>query len=229
MEKSKKGTANTSMEKSKKRTANTSMKKSKRRTANTFGMMLIFGIAIVAIYFKLSTSTSPIIEKSFSDKTELELLLTKDIEKDYPSSPREVIKLYTRIMKSFYNESLTDEQVNQLAKQIRCLYDDELLANNSYEDYLLELKVEITEYKSAKRNVMNEIIEDSNKVKYWSKDEKEYASLTAGFTIKEKDSYTKMYEDFILRKDEQENWKIMGWKLSDKTSVESNVPEKSSN
>ncbi len=195
------------------------MKKSKRRTANTFGMMLIFGIAIVAIYFKLSTSTSPIIERSSSNKTELELLLAKDIEKDYPSSPREVIKLYTRIMKSFYNEDLTDEQVNQLAKQIRYLYDDELLANNSYEDYLLELKVEITEYKNKKRNIMNETIEDSNKVNYYTKDGKECASLTAGYTIKEKDSYTKLYEDFILRKDEQGNWKIMGWKTSDKTGI----------
>ena len=101
------------MKKSKRRTANTSMKKSKRRTANTFGMMLIFGIAIVAIYFRLSTSTKPIIEKSSSNKTELELLLTKDFEEDYPSSPREVIKLYTRIIKYFYNENLTDEQVNQ--------------------------------------------------------------------------------------------------------------------
>ncbi|WP_313132732.1 DUF6715 family protein [Anaerocolumna sp.] len=195
------------------------MKKSKRRTANTFGMMLIFGIAIVAIYFKLSTSTSPIIERSSSNKTELELLLAKDIEKDYPSSPREVIKLYTRIMKSFYNEDLTDEQVNQLAKQIRYLYDDELLANNSYEDYLLELKVEITEYKNKKRNIMNETIEDSNKVNYYTKDGKECASLTAGYTIKEKDSYTKLYEDFILRKDEQGNWKIIGWKTSDKTGI----------
>ncbi len=208
------------MKKSKRRTANTSMKKSKRRTANTFGMMLIFGIAIVAIYFRLSTSTKPIIEKSSSNKTELELLLTKDFEEDYPSSPREVIKLYTRIIKYFYNENLTDEQVNQLAKQICNLYDEELLANNSYEDYLLELKVEITEYKSAKRNVMNEIIEDSNNVKYWTKEDREYASLIAGYTIKEKDSYSKLYEDFILRKDEQENWKILGWKASEKTSAE---------
>jgi hypothetical protein len=198
------------------------MKKSKKRTANTFGfgMMLIFGIVIVAIYFRLSTSTSPIIKESSSNKTELELLLAKDIEKNYPSSPREVIKLYTRIMKSFYNENLTDEQVNQLATQIRYLYDDELLDNNSYEDYLLELKVEITEYKSAKRSVMNEAIEESNKVKYWTNEDKDYASLTAGYTIKEKDNYKKLFEDFILRKDDQGNWKIVGWKLSDKTSIE---------
>lgn len=195
------------------------MKKSNRRTANTFGMMIVFGIAIVAIYFKLSTSTSPIIEESLSNKTELESLLEKDIKSNYPSSPREVVKLYTKIMKNFYNENLKDEQVNQLAKQICFLYDNELLANNPYEDYLLELKVEITEYKNAKRNIMNEVIEDSNKVKYWTKEGKEYASLTAGYTIKEKDSYTKLYEDFILRKDNQERWKILGWDLSDKTDI----------
>ena len=68
------------------------MKKSNRRTANTFGMMIVFAIAIVAIYFKLSTSTSPIIKDSISNKTELETLLEKDIENNYPSSAREVIK-----------------------------------------------------------------------------------------------------------------------------------------
>lgn len=199
--------------------SNKSLKKSNRRTANTFGMMIIFGIAIVAIYFKLSTSTSPIIESN-SNKNELETLLEKDIENNYPSSPREVIKLYTRIMKTFYNENLKDEQVNQLAKQICLLYDDELLTNNPFEDYLLELKVEITEYKNANRNIMNEVIEDSNKVKYWTKEDQEYASLTAGYTLKEKDNYTKLFEDFILRKDNQGNWKILGWKLSDKTDIE---------
>lgn len=192
------------------------MKKSNRRTANTFGMMIVFGIAIVAIYFKFSTSTSPIIKESSSNKTELETLLDKDIEDNYPSSPREVIRLYTRIMKTFYNENLKDEQVNQLAKQICFLYDDELLTNNPYEDYLLELKVEITEYKKENRNIMNEVIEDSNNVEYWTKEGWEYASLTVGYTIKEKDNYTKLYEDFILRKDNQGNWKILGWKLSDK-------------
>lgn len=196
------------------------MKKSNRRTANTFGMMMIFGIAIVAIYFKLSTSTSPIIKDSISDKSELETLLEKDIDNNYPSSPREVVKLYTRIMKCFYNESLEDEQVNQLATQICLLYDAELLANNPYEDYLLDLKVEITDYRNAKRNIMNEVIEDSNQVKNWTKAGAEYASLTAGYTIKEKDNYTKLYEDFILRKDEKGNWKILGWKLSDKTAIE---------
>ena len=197
------------------------MKKSKRRTVNTVGLMLVFGVVIVAVYFRFSTSTSPIIEKSSSNKTELELLLTKDIEEDYPSSPREVIKLYTRIMKNFYNEDLTDEQVNHLAEKIRYLYDEELLANNTYENYLLELKVEISEYKEAKRTIMNEIIDDSDKVKYYTMDEREYASLTAVFTTKEKDSHKKIYEDFILRKDEHGNWKIVGWKLSDKTEHKS--------
>ncbi len=197
---------------------NANTKKSNRRTANTLGMMIIFGIVIVAIYFKLSTSTSPIM-KSNSNKTESEALLEKDIENNYPSSPREVIKLYTRIMKNFYNEDLKDEEVNQLATQMRLLYDDELLKNNPLEDYLLELKVEITEYKDASRNIMNEVIEDSDKVKYWTKEDKEYASLTAGYTIKEKDKYTKLFEDFILRKDSQGNWKILGWKLSDKTDL----------
>jgi len=195
------------------------MKKSSRRTANTLGMMMVLSVAIVAIYFKLKTSTKPIVEESITNKTELETLLEKDIVGNYPSSPREVVKLYTRIMKLFYNENLEDEQVNQLATQIRNLYDKELLANNPYDDYLLELKVEITEYKSAKRNVMNEVIEDSNSVKYWNQEDREYASLTAAYTLKEKDSYTKLFEDFILRKDEDGNWKILGWKLSDKTEI----------
>jgi hypothetical protein len=158
---------------------------------------------------------------SGNSPTELEILLEKDIPGSYPSSPREVLKLYSRITKVLYSEKLNDEQIGKLSEQICGLYDDELIANKPKENYLLDLKVEITDYRENNRTIMQYVIEDSDSVVYWDKKDQKYASLVASYTMKENNKYTKTFEEFILRKDKEGKWKILGWKLSDKTEIDS--------
>ena len=47
-------------------------------------------------------------------KQEVDNLTTIDIEKNYPESPKEVIKLYARITKAYYKGNLTDAQIEAL-------------------------------------------------------------------------------------------------------------------
>ena len=196
------------------------MNKSKRSTVKTICFMIIFAIIIIAIYWFVSTRTTPLFSKPDSSTTELEKLLYKDIPGSYPSTPREVIKLYSRITKVIYSEELDDEQIQKLSDQLSCLYDDELIANKTKEEYILDLKVDISSYRKDKRNIMQYVIENSDQVVYWDKEDRNYASLVASFTTKESSSYTKIFEEFILRKDSAGKWKILGWKLSDKTEID---------
>lgn len=195
-------------------------KKAKNKTAQTIGFMLVFSIVVISVYYYVSTRTTPIFTEPVTNKTELEALLTKDLIDGYPSSPREVLKLYNRITKVYYSENLEDKEINQLADQMLLLLDDELKNNKTYEDYLLDLKVEITDYRNAKRIIMNDAIEPSNATIYWEDKDQEYASLSSSYTIKEGGDYTKVIEDFILRKDSEGKWKILGWQLSDKTELD---------
>lgn len=197
------------------------MNKSKKRTLKTICFMIVFSIVVIALYFIIKTRTSPLVTDSITSMTEVEKLLTKDIPNSYPSSPREVLKLYSRITESLYNEDLDEDQIASLSKQISCLYDEELIANKSNEDYLIDLKVEISEYRKANRTIINYLIEGNSAVVYWDKDKIDYASLVTSYTIKEESDYSKIFEKFILRKDSEDKWKILGWELSEKTEIDS--------
>lgn len=197
------------------------MNKSKKRTLKTICFMTAFSIVVIALFFIIKTRTSPLNTDTISSMTEVEKLLSKDIPNSYPSSPREVLKLYSRFTKSLYNENLKEDQIESLSKQVSNLYDEELLANKTYEDYLVDLKVEISEYRKANRTIINYIVEENGAVVYWEKDKVEYASLVTSYTLKEESDYSKIYEKFILKKDDEDKWKILGWELSDKTEIDS--------
>jgi uncharacterized protein YhfF len=196
------------------------MHKSNRSSSRTILIMFIFAIIVIPSYFFLRTRTTPIINKN-AEKSELEILLSKDIQNNYPSTPKEVIKLYSRITKNLYNEKHDDDTIKKLADQLRVLMDDELLEQNQYEEYLLDIKVEITGYRKSNRTFMSYMIEGNNSVEYWESEDKEYASIVASYTLKEKNDYTKVYEEFILRKDSEGKWKILGWEVTDKTDIDS--------
>jgi hypothetical protein len=196
------------------------MKKSKKQSVKTIVFMFIFSTALISTYLFIRTRTNPIAGSYASSMSEAEKLLSKDISGSYPSSPREVLKLYSRITKVLFNENLKPEQIEKLADQLHLLFDDELLKKNPMDNYILDLNVEITDYRKAKRTIMNYVIDESSAVKYWEKEEKKYASLVVSYTTKEASNYSKVYENFLLRQDAQEKWKIMGWEITDKKDLD---------
>ena len=62
--------------------------------------------------------------------TEIQKLITKNLDTNYPATPREVVKYYNRILECFYDDTYTDDELESLADQARKLLDDELLENN---------------------------------------------------------------------------------------------------
>lgn len=187
--------------------------------------MTFFFVIVVICYFYIQTRTTPIIQRKDKDKSEVEDLMTKDLENSYPSTPREVVKLYSRYAKCFYNENIDDTTIDSLANKIRILFDEELLENNPIEDYLLDLKIEITTYRKANRNMVNVVLQKNDEIKYWSIDNKEYASLITSFSFKENSNYTKSYEKFTLRKNDDGNWKILGWASTGEVDLSSESEE----
>ena len=62
--------------------------------------------------------------------TTVQIVLNRDLDRDYPATVKEVIKYYTEIEKCFYNEDCTNEETESLCIQARKLYDQEQHSNN---------------------------------------------------------------------------------------------------
>ena len=60
--------------------------------------------------------------------TEVQRITTKDLDKNYPQTPREVVKFYNRIVKCYYGMQYSDEELDVLTDQALKLFDDELAA-----------------------------------------------------------------------------------------------------
>lgn len=191
-----------------------------KKVMKTVLIMCIVTILVIGGYYIL-IQYSEKKNAAGSDPTEIEKLIEKDMENEYPAVPTEVVKLYNRFNKCIYNTKLSEENFDALLTQMRLLYDDELLKENAFETQKEKLQKEVTSYMEEKKAIVTTSVQENSQVKYEEVEEKECASLVTSYLIKEKDEYTKTYEQFILRKDSKGNWKILGWSQSNEAAMKS--------
>lgn len=143
--------------------------------------------------------------------TKVQQMITKDLEKNYPATPREVVKMYNEIITCFYGEEYTEEELDKLLDMTLTLMDDELAANNPKEEYLSRVKTEIAAFDLAGRTIVSYTLSSSNEIEFGTIDGSESAIVQTSYFIKEKSSYSKTYQDYLLRKDADGKWKILGF------------------
>lgn len=194
------------------------MKKSTKTTAITIIVMAIITAVVIFFYFK---TTQNVAEEETVAKTEIEKLLKKDMENNYPGTPKEVLKLYGRMTQCLYNDGLNQKQIEGLLEQIRKMYDDELLEANPWDEHVKTLCEDILDYRDNKRTIMSYSVQKSSQVEFVKMDNKEYAITYILFMTGDNTSpLMKNCEKFLLRKDSFDNWKIVGWELVDPDTVE---------
>jgi len=143
--------------------------------------------------------------------TAVQIVLNRDLERDYPPTPKEVITYYTDLEKCFYNEECTEEEIEQLGMKARELYDDELLEANETEAYLARLKQEIKKFKDDGKKLTGANVAGSVNVDRFTEDGFEFARINCGYTILDGNSSTSVGHVYLLRRDENRRWKIYGW------------------
>lgn len=179
----------------------------KRKIFAIAAAVVVIGV-IVGLYYYFSVHRSASVEDTV-DLTEVQQVITKDLDTNYPATPREVVKYYNRIITCFYNETYTDDELYELGDQARKLFDEELLDNNPRDEYFTALKADIEDYREHSRTIRNSTVCDSNDVEYQTVDGRECAYVTASYFINEDKSYDRTYQMYVLRKDEDGNWKIL--------------------
>lgn len=190
------------------------MKKISGGKAGVAAVILV--LIVIGYYYHLSNRNVPQPEEAVSDDaamTAVQMVLARDLDTNYPPTPREVVKYFSEISQCFYNEELTDDEIYQLGMKIRQLYDDELVANQTEEDYIESLKFDIEEFKENKRTIASYTPSSSVDVETFSLDGWEWARLYCVYGIKQGDLLYNSNMVFMLRKDEKSHYKIYGWDI----------------
>ena len=181
----------------------------KNNTKNTIIGLVILAIVVLIIFIlAVNTPKEAPVSVQITAATKQ---LSKNYETDYPSTPKSVVTEYAEITRCFYASDTEESQIRELATQMRQLFDDELIANQSFEDFYNSLRSEIAVYRDKNKVVSSYSVSSSTDVKY---DKNEYGSLATlylSFNIREDGNINRIKEQFVLRQDEAGHWKIYGW------------------
>lgn len=158
---------------------------------------------VVGIYYYLSSSRAGRNVENKTELTEVEKVLTKDLEKSYPMTPREVVTFYNRILGCLYNEEYTDEQFLQLGEQMRMLMDEELKEENPEDEFFDNLKMDVATYDALERKITTTTVSDSGDIQFKTVDGRECAYVNSTYFLKEGESdFSRSVQCYVLREDE---------------------------
>ena len=182
----------------------------KKNSAKSVLIVVTCAALCLGYYFYLTHRDSGK-EKEMS---EVEMVVSKDLEKSYPKTAREVVKFYNRILDCYYTQDYTQEQLEIMTEQARSLMDEELKENNPQDLYLESVKAAIASFEEEKKSISNISIEGSKEVEYKTKSGKDYAYVDVSYFVKSNKKGKKserVLQTYILRKDENADWRILGF------------------
>ena len=180
------------------------------------GEVLVCIVAVLIVgAFAFVAYRTPKSAADTTQVTEKDELMYKDISADYPKTPREVLKLYNRYLLMLYGsqgEDLSEDEVRTLGTKMRELYDDELLEMNPEDTQLLSLQQELNTFHKSEKVMIQANVCSSNEVEYIDIGEASGARAQASYFIKKgSQEFTRTYQQFLMRKDAQGEWKILGF------------------
>lgn len=182
------------------------MKKATPKLVITFICLIVL---LVGYYAYLANKDRT--EKQEAEMTAVQEVLGRDLQYNYPPTVKEVIKYYNEIVKCFYNENCTEGEINELGQKARELYDDELLEANEVGPYLIRLQGEVQEHKEKERRISVVVLSSSTNVDYFEEDGYSFARIMCGYNVTEGEKINATKQIYLLRKDENNRWKIYGW------------------
>lgn len=185
-----------------------------------YGRTIIVLAVLVALglgyyYYLANKDTGKDATDIAADTSEVSVLISKDIMANYPESPKDVVNLYARITKAYYDTSLTNEQIEALGKQARLMFDDELKNTQTDADFYEKLKEDIGNYNSTKTRISSYVIQSAAKTKYSTFKDRQYASIALVYYLRQGDKLIDSPTKFTLRKDDDGHWKILFWELTE--------------
>ncbi len=197
----------------------------KKKKSQSGVKILVIGIILLCLvlgyYYYLSNKKEPVSEETPEKITEVQEVLLHNLDRSYPPTPKEVVKMFGRITQCFYNEEYSEEEFMALAKQIEKLYDEELIANKTENQYIEDLRWDINMMKEQELVISSYTPSSSTDVEFFSKNGYDCARLYCSFTMRKGTQLGASNQVFVLRKDAEGHWKILGWQVVEEEAEES--------
>lgn len=190
--------------------------KNKKGMAGTVIFVILLAAVLIGAFVLLTKKTNESKLEAEVTVSEAEEILDRNLDgSDYPVTPREVLKMYGRIVKCLYNEDVSERETEKLIAQLRKLYSDELLFINPEDEMVTLSAGEINSFRKAGNKIYSYTVDSADTIQYITDSEGERAVLNMYFMIKEGSDFERSYESFVLEKNENGRWKILGWKRTE--------------
>lgn len=187
-------------------------KKKRKIQFNAKNMIVLLLVIAIVVVFYLSTSNNA--TKTSIEQDEYTILSSKDLDTAYPETPKEIVKLYCRMAKYLYDDTISEKQTKTIVEQMRKLFAKPLLDANTLEAQLEKLEKDVKGYTNEKKTIIGyEVDEESLEIQ--EVDEIQKAVIVAVFSLKHKKKYEHTNEEFVLIKDDDGRWKIFGWQIAE--------------
>lgn len=190
----------------------------KNRTVRVTIIIIVLVMALVGYYAYLSNRSRESRQKD-ATMTAVEATLSRDLNRDYPPTPKEVMRYYNDIIKCFYNEECTEDQIESLGLKARELYDQELRDHNEIGTYLIKLQEDVQEYRDANRRITSTSVAASTNVDFYDRDGFSFARLLCTYNLNENGQNSTMRIIYLLRKDADKRWMIYGWDFEENVDL----------
>lgn len=192
-----------------------------KKAQGTKGLIIAIVLILVVVGYYYYLSHREVDKTEEVTISEAQELLLRDLDRNYPPTPKEVVKYFFDITTCLYNEELSEADVEALALKIQELYDEDLVIHNPKEEYFTELKSEIAAFQTSNSQILNYSTSSSVDVYYFEEDEGSFARLYGTYYLQVQKSLKNLEEVFVLRKDDDGHWKIYGWQpVSDEESAD---------
>lgn len=196
------------------RMLNSTKNKKKKKSKGTIGSIVIIFVALLVLGgYYLVNSKDVLIDDIDEQTTFAQELLLRNLETNYPPSPKEVIRYYSDISQCFY-EDYSEEEIEALAKKSRELLDEQLYNEQTDEEYLNQLKEQINYFKEKGVTISSYALSPSVDVEYFNEDGYSFARLYCIYSLRDETKIVATEELFLLREDEEGHWKIFGFALT---------------
>ena len=193
-----------------------------KKMAQLVGSLCLVVVVLLAVFLLLNQrEDDSIFSKESGTSTEAKNILAKDVDRNYPATVREVVRLFSRISQCYHNQKISEEEFQALAEMQRKLFDEEFLENNPSDTFVNNLSAEIEAAKAREYTMVTWRVQKQSSVETWQDGDNSFASIVACYTMNAKDEgYTRTFEEFLLREDDKGRWKIVGWRLTDPIEIE---------
>lgn len=176
---------------------------------------IIAAVLVVGYYFYLDRKHDDAAKVEAEKIEEVDMIVNRDLETNYPVTPREVVKFYNRIVVEYYANEHSDDEITAMASQQRKLLDPELLEYNPEVDFIINVKANIEEYAARDEKIRRAKVCSSNDVTYRKVKGDDCAYVTSYYFSSEGSSPIRTFQEYCLRKDTDGRWKILTFRLTE--------------